>query len=272
MTYRKVFSLFLAVTALGLVGCKDTDGDGLSDSEEKKLGTDPELADTDGDGVLDGEEVDQGIDPLVADTDGDGYLDGDELTEGTDPNDEDDVIFQGGFPYNNALDDEDCDDEFDGRAEVDDILPCATFVNQFDEEYNLWHLKGSADYMVLDTGAVWCGPCNAIAAWLDGDTAYFGADQDPAREAVWNGDVKWVTSLYEDGGGAPAELEDAENWFEEYPTEGVPVLVDGDADIVSWIAPPGIPSLSLIDLENMEVLIVDETGGVASFLTDEYGD
>lgn len=44
----------------------DTDGDGLTDAEEKRLGTDPTLKDTDGDGFLDKEEVDSGNDPLVA--------------------------------------------------------------------------------------------------------------------------------------------------------------------------------------------------------------
>lgn len=44
----------------------DSDKDGLSDEEEKKLGTDPKKADTDGDGFLDGQEVKGGYDPLRA--------------------------------------------------------------------------------------------------------------------------------------------------------------------------------------------------------------
>jgi len=42
----------------------DSDGDGLMDSEEKVLGTDPNAADTDGDGWTDSEEVDGNTDPL----------------------------------------------------------------------------------------------------------------------------------------------------------------------------------------------------------------
>ena len=42
----------------------DTDHDGLSDAEELRLGTDPNVADTDGDGFSDGEEVKAGFDPL----------------------------------------------------------------------------------------------------------------------------------------------------------------------------------------------------------------
>ncbi len=42
----------------------DSDGDGLSDVEEAKYGTDPHKADTDGDGYPDGEEVKNGYNPL----------------------------------------------------------------------------------------------------------------------------------------------------------------------------------------------------------------
>jgi hypothetical protein len=42
----------------------DSDGDGLSDAEEQKLGTDPNSMDTDGDGYPDGLEVILGSDPL----------------------------------------------------------------------------------------------------------------------------------------------------------------------------------------------------------------
>ena len=90
---------------------KDSDNDGLTDDEEKELGTDPNKADTDGDGINDGDEVDGSknpfdkdgnkvedgkpgapTDPKKADSDGDDTNDGDEVTgaknngEPTDPN------------------------------------------------------------------------------------------------------------------------------------------------------------------------------------------
>ena len=43
---------------------KDTDGDGLLDSDEQELGTDSSQADTDGDGASDGVEVANNVDPL----------------------------------------------------------------------------------------------------------------------------------------------------------------------------------------------------------------
>lgn len=42
----------------------DSDSDGISDAEEKRLGTNPYLADSDRDGYLDGDEVKGGFDPL----------------------------------------------------------------------------------------------------------------------------------------------------------------------------------------------------------------
>lgn len=45
----------------------DADGDGLSDEDEARLGTDPRNADTDGDGILDGDEVVLGTSPTTAD-------------------------------------------------------------------------------------------------------------------------------------------------------------------------------------------------------------
>ena len=67
----------------------DSDDDGLLDSEEEELGTDPQNEDTDGDGILDGEEQEYGTDPRNEDTDGDGILDGEEVLQGTDPRHED---------------------------------------------------------------------------------------------------------------------------------------------------------------------------------------
>ena len=55
---------------------EDSDGDGLSDAEERlSTGTDPSDPDTDGDGLNDGIECLIGTSPVSADTDGDGIAD-----------------------------------------------------------------------------------------------------------------------------------------------------------------------------------------------------
>jgi len=64
----------------------DSDQDGLTDDEERELGTDINSVDSDSDGLFDREEVKvYKTDPLDADTDGDGYLDGAEVKSGYNP-------------------------------------------------------------------------------------------------------------------------------------------------------------------------------------------
>ena len=64
----------------------DCDYDGLSNTEEATLGTDPCDNDTDGDGLTDLRELQEGTDPLNPDSDGDGLRDADELFFNFDPN------------------------------------------------------------------------------------------------------------------------------------------------------------------------------------------
>ncbi len=71
----------------GTVAVVDSDGDGLSNEEERTLGTSVAKADSDGDGLGDREEVKvYETDPLRADTDGDTYKDGEEVRNGYNPN------------------------------------------------------------------------------------------------------------------------------------------------------------------------------------------
>ncbi len=77
----------------GLVGkikemaVADADLDGLTNEEEKKFGTNPNMADTDKDGLLDKVELElYKTNPLKADTDGDKFNDGYEVRRGFNPN------------------------------------------------------------------------------------------------------------------------------------------------------------------------------------------
>ncbi|MBI2373891.1 MAG: tandem-95 repeat protein [Deltaproteobacteria bacterium] len=61
----------------------DSDGDGLTDSQEEAGGSNPNLADSDGDGLSDGIEAAVTLtDPLRDDTDDDGLIDGSEDADG----------------------------------------------------------------------------------------------------------------------------------------------------------------------------------------------
>ena len=73
-----------SIKSCGVLG--DADGDGLSDTDEVKLGTNPFYLDTDFDGLSDGDEVNiHKTNPLLADSDRSGVKDGQELKDGTDP-------------------------------------------------------------------------------------------------------------------------------------------------------------------------------------------
>lgn len=64
----------------------DNDLDGLSDAEEKQLGTNSKSIDTDDDGLMDYDEVKTfSTNPLKTDTDGDGVIDGEEVRMRTNP-------------------------------------------------------------------------------------------------------------------------------------------------------------------------------------------
>lgn len=63
-----------------IFGDADYDKDGLTNSHEREIGTDPRNPDTDGDGLKDGQEVkDYFTNPLKPDTDGDNLTDYDEV-------------------------------------------------------------------------------------------------------------------------------------------------------------------------------------------------
>jgi len=76
------WGFLFGLTASGYSGNLDADNDGLSNDEEKQLGTDPHNPDTDGDGLSDGDEIHRyHSNPLQVDSDGDGLKDGEEVTK-----------------------------------------------------------------------------------------------------------------------------------------------------------------------------------------------
>lgn len=80
-----------ATSTLATTTAMDADADGLSDTEEQILGTNPAMADTDGDLLTDGDEIKKYLtSPILKDTDSDGLNDGEEInTYKTDPNNPD---------------------------------------------------------------------------------------------------------------------------------------------------------------------------------------
>jgi len=117
----------------------DADGDGLSEWEERRLGTDNSLADTDGDGLLDGEEANAlHTDPLKADTDGDGLLDGEEAnalhTDPLKPDTDGDGLSDYEEIFTHSTDPRSEDTDSDGLSDKEEVDSGKTDPNDADSD------------------------------------------------------------------------------------------------------------------------------------------
>ncbi len=146
-----VLTLFLVGGSVIQYGCGskepavqeavDSDGDGITDAEEAKLGTDANSADTDGDGLSDYDEINEyETDPLNPDTDGDGLSDGDEVNSyGTDPNKPDtdgDGLSDGDEVNKYNTDPNKADSDGDGLSDYDEVMTYNTDPNNADSDGN----------------------------------------------------------------------------------------------------------------------------------------
>ncbi len=104
----------------------DRDGDGLTDvAELLEHGTDAAAADTDGDGVSDGDERARGLDPTDGDSDGDGRADGADVcpADPTDPDEDGDGVCQTEDTCPLQADPAQADADGDGFGDACDLCP-----------------------------------------------------------------------------------------------------------------------------------------------------
>lgn len=139
-TGKDAFWSFLAgLTVAGESGSADPDGDGLTNREEKQLGTDKHNPDTDGDGLTDGDEVMKyKTSPLKADSDGDGLTDGQEVNQyRTDPNKADtdgDGLSDGDEVMKYKTDPLKADTDGDGLSDGQEVTQYKTDPNKADTD------------------------------------------------------------------------------------------------------------------------------------------
>lgn len=118
--------------------------------------------DADGDGLLESEEQALGTDPNVADTDGDGFDDGEEAAAQTDP------LEMGSWPQGTGLwPDRTAQASADGLTggaslSTGQVAPNLQLTDQHGNAVRLHQFYGYV--VVISLGAVWCGPCQQAAS------------------------------------------------------------------------------------------------------------
>ncbi|MGA1821899.1 MAG: PKD domain-containing protein [Thermoplasmatota archaeon] len=118
--WKEIFEALQAVTT----NTTDTDDDGIYDSVERVLGTDPEYGDSDFDGLTDGYEVQRDMSPLDADINDDGLPDNHEVFNKSADHDNDGIRNQW-----------DADNDNDGVPDGSDISPFAR--SSFGDHFNI---------------------------------------------------------------------------------------------------------------------------------------
>ena len=148
----------------------------------------------------------------------------------------DDVIYEGGWPYNTDK------DSIDGtplgeRIRVDDTMGRFIGFDQHGDEVDLYDFAGQGRPIMLDTSALDCGPCQGLALWVSGawSTGEFSEWMtgsasslnawDVVPEAVENGDIYWITIMYQSyQTGAPTGENGVASWEADFPHENIPIL------------------------------------------------
>ena len=105
--------------------------------------------DSDGDGLMDSLEAELGTDPLAVDSDGDSHTDAVEVDVGSDPTDANDHPYAGGWSI-----DRECRDQITSTGNaVGDITSDFTLSDQHGEDVSLYDFCGRA--VLLVSGAFW---------------------------------------------------------------------------------------------------------------------
>lgn len=181
-----------------LISCcapPDDDGDGLSNAEERTLGTDPHHADSDADGLNDLEEsCCRSTDPLISDSDGDGDLDGFEVEYGLDPMSADSHSYTMGWPMTPPL--AKAKLQTSPTQEVFRIgsrIERAWLVDVVGEIFDIYDYSGTNRPTIIGTD-IWRGHESVLVRWARGESwSESGTPRPWVQEQVVAGNLNYAT-------------------------------------------------------------------------------
>ena len=151
-----------------------------------------------------------------------------------------------------------------------DVFPKFISLDQYEENVDIYDFANQGKYILVELGTVWCSPCNTVANWLAYNDSsiktekWWKPEYNKIYDMVHNDNIYFITILYEDEKRNNATYDTVYEWFDNYPDDKIPVLVDTDKLLHTWIKPSGIPAITLLD-ENMNIVSFSSRGLNDSF-------
>lgn len=157
------------------------------------------------------------------------------------------------------------DPDWDPPGAVGDQVPHFVAVNQYGEEVDLYDYAGQGVPIVIDMGTSFCAPCKDLAAYLsDGDMSHlvWGVDEETGEDEYYpwwsaeyeglhamvaDGEIYWITVLFNESESGPADSDECAAWHDEFPNPDIPVLADSDLKLKTWLGIESYPTLNLIN-------------------------
>ena len=139
------------------------------------------------------------------------------------------------------------------------IFPRYKLTDQYGESVDLYDFGGHGKLIVIELSTSWCSPCRQLASFLTyGDEEVFKnrwwkPEYRIIKELVHNDKIYFINIQIQDVYREPASLYSAEDWFQEFPDEKVPILVDSDYRVRDWMRATGYPTVIILN-DKMEVV------------------